>query len=142
MGDEKALAQTLRFHTVSTFYWLSWQLTKPLTTGFTARLQNRTREDRSVHQRLLLFFWRSQEIPVGKSLISSEGSCESRPLTHSLRSPRRVFGCKTITSGCSALHLPTAGAQAEGTEGTHTSGEGPAAKQAPYKHVPRVTALP
>lgn len=55
VGDEKAFAQTQRFHTVSTFYWLSWRLTKPLTTGFTACLQERAREDRSVRQWLLPF---------------------------------------------------------------------------------------
>lgn len=55
MGDKKDFAQTLHFHTVSAFYWLSWQLTKSLTAMFTACLQERTRKDRSVHQWLLRF---------------------------------------------------------------------------------------
>lgn len=64
---------------------------------------------RTGQERTILFtsgfflLWRSQEIQVVKSLISSEGSGESWPLT--VWGHQRVLSCKTISSGCSALHL-------------------------------------
>lgn len=123
---------------VSTFYWLSWQLTKPLSTSSTACLQNWTREDKSVYQ------WLLPSLEVSRN---SRGSISNLirgfwwiMASHSLRSSTCALSCKTISSGHSAYISNSWGVGWR--KGTHTPWEKSlAAKQAPRKHVPTVLVI-